>query len=130
MNLNFSQSTGLITKDDGSHVALGWAGNHEGKANPDMQDRPSLGPLPQHVYEIQPWEIRHDHLGPMVAFLKPSDKDPRPMFGRGDFFIHGPSMDQATYGQESKGCVVIPHTGRQLVHDLTPGPGDTLTVTA
>jgi hypothetical protein len=47
-------------------------------------------------------------------------------FGRDGFFIHGASMDTTLYGQESKGCIVIPRAGREKVKDLNPS---TITVT-
>jgi hypothetical protein len=125
MNLNFSQSTGLVTMDDGAHVAMGWSGNGEGKCNPAMQHVRDVGPLPQGVYRIGPWQD-HPHLGRMVA---PLTQIAGETFGRDDFLIHGPSMDPARRGQESKGCCVVPFAGRLQMHNLTPGPDDTLTVT-
>lgn len=123
MQLNFNQTTGVISAEDGTIVTHGWSGNHDGKNNPDKQEIPCLGPLPRGTYAIQPWEAHHDHLGPMVAFLKPDPANE--MFGRGDFFIHGPANDPTKYGQESKGCIVVPREGRQAVKDLDP---DTMVV--
>ena len=117
--LVYSQSSGVISvsiDNEGTEpgvVATGWAGNHAGKNNPDMQDKPCVGPLPQGFYTICEWEENHGHLGPLVAFLKP---DPgNEMFGRGDFFIHGPSGKN--WGQESKGCIVVEHDEREAVKD-------------
>ncbi|MDR3684763.1 MAG: hypothetical protein P4L11_13630 [Geothrix sp.] len=133
MNLNFSQSTGLITKDDGTSVAHGWAGNDSnpenpqrihGKLNPDKQALHKIGPLPQGVYSVGPWEEKHGHLGAMVAPLTQISGE---TFGRDAFYIHGPDRDPATYGQESLGCIVVPHAGRQAIKDLGP---ETVTVTA
>lgn len=75
-----------------------------------------MGPLPQGNYTLQPWEAYHGHLGPLVSFLKPDPANA--MFGRGDFFIHGPAMSPASYGQESKGCIVLAHDVRQKLSDL------------
>lgn len=75
-----------------------------------------MGPLPQGHYTLQPWEAYHGHLGPLVSFLKPDPANE--MFGRGDFFIHGPAMSPASYGQESKGCIVMAHDVRQKLSDL------------
>ncbi len=133
MNLNFSQSTGLITQDDGTSVAVGWAGNDsnpenpariQGKLNPAQQALHKIGPLPQGVYSVGAWEEKHAHLGPMVAHLTQTSGE---TFGRDAFYIHGPDRDPAMYGQESLGCIVVPHTGRQAIKDLAP---DTVTVTA
>jgi len=111
--LTYSQTTGTLLQD-GKYLATGWAGNHAGKNNPAMQDKPCIGPLPQGKYTLQAWELTHDHLGPMVCFLLPDPSNT--MFGRGDFFCHGPSQGD-NYGQESKGCIVIPHQMRQTVKD-------------
>jgi hypothetical protein len=131
LNLNYSQSSGLITQDDGSHVALGWAGNHEGRNNPAMQDSVGLGPLPQGVYKIGPWGDHETvpgypvHLGPMIASLTQIEGE---SFGRDGFFIHGPGGKD--HLQSSRGCVEVPRPARNLVCTLTPGPDDTLTVKA
>ena len=109
--LTYSQTNGTVTNDSGIVIASGWSGNHNGKNNPLMQNVPCIGPLPQGLYTICAWEALHDHLGQMVAFLRP-DKG-NEMFGRGDFFMHGPSSTH--YGQESKGCIVIPHDDRETV---------------
>ena len=114
MKLIYSQTHGTISNESGEVIATGWADNHAGKNNANMQDKPSLGPLPRGLYTICPWEAVHDHLGPMVAFLKPYPTNE--MFGRGDFFMHGPARG-TKYGQESKGCVVVPRVGRQKVKD-------------
>lgn len=117
--LQFSQHLGaldLINGEESVRVGIGWAGNHEGKNNPAMQTVPSVGPLPQGRYTLQPWEAYHGHLGPLVSFLQPDSANT--MFGRGDFFIHGPAMSPASYGQESKGCIVMAHEVRQKLSDL------------
>jgi hypothetical protein len=90
-----------------------------------MQDIHKVGPLPQGVYRIGPWEEHHGHLGPMVASLTQIEGE---TFGRDAFYIHGPANNVMAYGQESLGCTVVPHACRQLIHDLTPGPDDTVTV--
>lgn len=123
MNLNFSQSTGNITTDSGALVAKGWAGNGDGKNNPNMQSVHNVGPLPQGVYRVDPWEENHGGLGPIVAHLEQISGE---TFGRSAFYIHGPSMDKAHYGQESKGCIVIPRDQRLAVRARKP---DTITVT-
>lgn len=122
MNLNYAQSTGKLTQDDGTLVAVGWAGRGEGKNNPSMQDIKSTGPLPQGVYTVGEW---HDHprLGMMVAQLTQISGN---TFGRSEFFIHGASRNLDKFGQESKGCIVLTHNDREEVKDLNP---TTITVT-
>ena len=122
MNLNYAQSTGKLTLDDGTLVAVGWAGRGPGKNNPALQAVKSTGPLPQGVYTVGEW---HDHprLGLMVARLIQTEGE---TFGRDEFFIHGASRNLDKFGQESKGCIVLTHTEREEVKDLNPM---TITVT-
>lgn len=118
MNLNYSQTTGHITSDDGTLITTGWSGHGDCKNDPTKEDVVSTGPLPRGLYWVQPWEDLHPGLGPMVAYLKPDMIND--MHGRGSFYIHGPAMDKAKYGQESKGCIVIPRPGREAVKFLNP----------
>jgi len=106
--LIYSQSSGIMTRD-GLQIAHGWAGQHDGKNNPDMQMVHGVGPLPQGLYTLDPWEEEHGHLGPIVSHLTPDPENV--MFGRDDFYIHGPSTG-ANYGQESMGCIVLLRTDR------------------
>lgn len=115
--LNYSQSTGTWTKDGGAVIAHGWAGNHEGKNNPEMQHVHSVGPLPRGLYKVGPWEEMHPGLGPIVAHLEQVEGE---TFGRSAFYIHGPAQDPAHYGQESKGCTVVPHAERVGIRALNP----------
>ena len=109
--ITYQQSSGLVYQD-ATPIAQGWAGRGEGKNNPDMQSVRQTGPLPQGIYHIDPWETHHAHLGPMVAHLSP---DPgNEMFGRNGFYIHGPSTG-SNYGEESMGCIVVPHEQREMI---------------
>jgi len=126
MHLNYSQTTGQMTTDDGADLAHCWAGHGDSKNNPADQAKKSVGPLPQGLYTVQGW-FAHPRLGPLVAKLTQIEGE---TFGRDAFYIHGPSKDPAEYGQESKGCIVIPRIWRQRVSDLTQGEGHTLSVTA
>ena len=123
MNLNFSQSTGVVSTDSGAIVGKGWAGNGEGKNNPAMQEVHSVGPLPRGVYSVGQWEENHPGLGPIVAHLTQIQGD---AFGRDAFYIHGPAVNPSKYGQESKGCIVLPREYRLAVKARNP---DTITVT-
>lgn len=111
MELVYSQTTGIISRD-GIQLGHGWAGQHDGKNNPAMQNIRGVGPLPQGWYTIDPWEDQHGHLGPMVAHLTPDASNE--MFGRDAFYIHGPSLG-ANYGQESMGCIVLLRADRTTV---------------
>lgn len=115
--LTFSQTSGLVTDEVGNHVALGWSGNHDGKGNPAMQAVHCVGPLPQGLYRVDPWEEQHGHLGPMVAHLEQVEGETH---GRDGFYFHGPAQDPKHYGQESMGCIVVPRSGRLKVREAAP----------
>jgi len=121
MNLNYSQSTGTITDDDGMFIAFGWSGHGAAKNDPASQTIRATGPLPRGVYRVDPWEKSRPALGPMVAHLTMISGE---SFGRDAFYIHGPSSKN--YGQESKGCIVVPRPGREKIKALNP---TTITVT-
>jgi len=132
MNLNFSQHTGWITKDDGSVITkLAFAGNDsrpdtnpnhiQGRNNPAMQDKHSIGPLPQGLYRVGIWG-RYPKVGGDAApltWIGGVDN-----FGRSDFFIHGPGDD---YWNSSEGCIIVPHDDRIKIEALKP---TTITVVA
>lgn len=117
MQLTYSQTTGKMTDAEGVVVAVGWAGHGEGKNNPAWQHVRNVGPLPQGLYRVDPWEDQHPGLGPMVAHLTMVDGE---SYGRDGFYIHGPAQDPAKYGEESHGCIVIPRVHRLVVKGLLP----------
>ena len=131
MNLNYSQSTGQMTKDDGTLVATGFAGNNsrpgvnpkhlQGMNNPDMQSVHCIGPLPQGTYTVGTWGLHHP-VGPNSAPLTQTSGE---TFGRNAFFIHGPGDTDPM--NSSEGCICIHMPDRQKVIDLNP---DQITVTA
>jgi hypothetical protein len=116
MILSFSQSSGEIKNEDGTIVAMGWAGHGQAKLNPFMENERSLGPLPKGLYRVGEWQD-HPRLGPMCAPLEQIEGE---TFGRDDFWIHGPSRNPEKYGQESNGCIVIPRAQREVIHTLHP----------
>ncbi len=132
MNLNYSQSSGLITDDDGTIVAQGFSGNDSrpgvnpehihGYNNPDAQEIHGIGPIPRAVWTVGIW-CTHPVLGDFSASLTPVP-DTGDTFGRTGFFIHGPGTDLLN---SSEGCIVVPHPQRLAVMALQP---DTITVTA
>lgn len=122
MNLNFNHGTGAITDDDGNSITnAAWSGNHEGKLNPAMQNVVKVGPIPCGVFKVlKPWGDNPPH-GPDSVQLEQVSGE---TYGRSGFMVHGPS--QTNYGQESEGCIVIPHDPRIAIMNLDP---DTITVT-
>ena len=121
ININYSIRNGHVTQDDGSLIATGWSGNHDGKDNVYMTSFHDVGPLPIGIYNIGPF-ITHPILGPLSAQLTQISGE---TYGRSGFFIHGPGTTD--YGQESKGCVILTHDDRLKVIALNPAQ---LTVSA
>jgi len=121
MNLNYQITSGIMSQDDSTQVATGWSGNGLGKNQPEMTNVHNVGPLPVGTYSVGEWSD-HPHVGPNSARLTQTSGE---SFGRDGFFIHGPGTTD--YGQESKGCIVIPHNDRLKVIALNP---DQITVTA
>lgn len=117
MQLRYQQSTGSadLVSEDGTeqHLAFGWAGHGEGKNNPAAQTEVGVGPLPRAIYDIgEPFD--HEHCGPFAMRLTPTEGSE--MFGRDGFLIHGASQNPANYGQESNGCIVLPHSIRVAIY--------------
>jgi len=112
----YSQSTGLMTKD-GAEFAHGFAGNDSrpgvnpnhihGYNNPDAQNKPGIGPLPQGLYRIDHWDDEHPGLGPIVAILVQIGGE---SYGRSGFRIHG--MSATDPRNSSEGCICLPHDAR------------------
>ena len=113
--ITFSQTSGNYHFEKGSEVIFlgtGWAGNNEGKNNHSMQNVSCVGPLPCGVYKIvEP--IKHPRLCGFAMQLLPSSENE--MFGRSDFWIHGPSLNAARYGLESMGCSIADRTLREAI---------------
>ena len=128
LTLTYSQADGTLTNDEGNVIANGWAGHGQGKNNPFMENVHNIGPLPRGLYRVGPWgcgdPTKPDYvkgypknLGPLIASLTQIEGE---TYGRSDFFIHGPDRDPAHYGQESRGCTVVPRPQREVVHNLAP----------
>jgi hypothetical protein len=106
MSWTYSQSNGELTDPNGNLVAHGYAGgncgkNPEGKNNPDMQDQPCIGPLPQGDY-IFSEVVDSPKTGHFTIILVPDPSNE--MFGRDDFRVHGDSIIHP--GCASEGCIV------------------------
>jgi hypothetical protein len=113
----YSQSTGHVTSEGGTLLAIGFAGNDSrpgvnpghvhGYNNPAAQAIHCIGPLPQGLYKIVEWQDEHPRLGPIVAILQQVSGE---TFGRDDFRIHGASATDPL--NSSEGCIVLPHADR------------------
>lgn len=115
MPWTWSQSKGLLTGPAGTKIAQGYAGSGAGINNPNMQDIPNVGPIPQGTWQIGPLEASHDTLGTNVMALTPAEGTDA--FGRSAFYCHGDtaSRDESA----SHGCIVLPLWARMQMADST-----------
>ena len=111
----FEVRTGKWYNPNGAIVVKGYAGgncgkNPEGVNNPDLEDQPCIGPLPEGLYtfgtliNIDPDKTKWEkpHLGPHAIPLIPDPSNN--MKGRSGFFIHG---DTTPSGNASEGCIIL-----------------------
>lgn len=109
----YEQKSGKLSHN-AEPVATGYAGGNcglspEGKNNPDMQNVPKVGPLPQGKYKFGT-PVAQSHLGPFAIPLIPDPANE--MFGRSDFFVHG---DTTPGGNASEGCIIVPRYVRNAM---------------
>jgi len=120
----YQQSTGNWSHVDDqtgatTNVGSGYAGAGAGLNNPDMQNIPNVGPLPQGGYTIGPQQNNVTNNGtqlPASMILTPDLGNN--MYGRGGFLFHGdnPAQNQTA----SSGCPV----GSRTLRNQVSGSGD------
>jgi type VI secretion system (T6SS) effector TldE1-like protein len=103
----------------GDFTAAGYSGRSFYLNDPNSQNLPKEGPIPQGLYTIgQP---RTDEIvGPFALPLTPDPSNE--MFGRADFFIHGDEIAHPGQHLASDGCIILDRPTRQTIW----GSGDTL----
>jgi hypothetical protein len=128
INITFQISTGYITDDAGNLLSsVAYAGNDsrtpqnpdhiQGKNNPEMTGIEFIGPLPVGVYNVGPFG-NYPVVGVNAAKLSQMSGE---SYGRGDFYIHGQeNPNSINFGQESEGCLVVPHSDRLIIAALIP----------
>jgi hypothetical protein len=111
----FEIMTGKLFDPHGNCVAQGYSGGNCGKDleavnNAADESLADIGPLPEGLYTFgQP--VLQSKLG---GFAIPLNPDPsNEMFGRGDFYCHGDSIQHP--GDASEGCVIMPLAWRQAM---------------
>jgi Protein of unknown function (DUF2778). len=115
-HLGYKQKTGDLTGLNGAHMGKGYAGQKEGKNNPDAEDVEGVGPIPQGNWRIQK-EVdkatREKNGWPEPAFkLKPdpeTEKRVRAMGRNPDsFYVHAKSAQPERQGNgDSEGCIAL-----------------------
>jgi hypothetical protein len=128
-SITFKISTGTIYNDSDNTVlsTTSYAGNNkrtpinpthiQGKNNPEKISIHFIGPLPPGKYEIG--SFGQNKVGANSAPLTQIEGE---NYGRNNFYIHGQEApDGQNYGEESEGCVVVPHFDRLKIAALKPG---------
>jgi hypothetical protein len=106
----FQQSTGKLSQN-GVEAGRVYSGYHEGKNNPQYQDVPDVGPIPQGLWFIGGPPIDTTEHGPYVLHLTPAWSTKT--FGRSAFLIHGDSVQHP--GEASRGCIIAPRPIRESI---------------
>lgn len=113
----YSQSTGQMTYVDNqtgarTNVGTGYSGHGEGLNNPNMQNVPYVGPIPQGTYDIGQ-AYRHENFGPVTMNLEPRPETNT--FNRGGFLIHGDNAQRNR--SASRGCIILPRNIRIQINN-------------
>lgn len=109
----YEQLTGKLTHND-KFVAKGYSGNGHGLNNPLFQNVKGVGPLPQGSYIIsEPYDSPTRGKFCMRLLPQPGTET----YGRGDFLIHGDSIEFAGLMQASHGCIILDRATRQKIYD-------------
>ncbi len=114
----YSQSSGTLTAPDGSVVGHGYSGRGGGLNNPQAENEPDIGPIPQGQWNIGPFFDDPGGKGPIVAHVTPSPQTEA--FGRSGFMIHGDNSE--ANHTASEGCIILARPLRQAIADS----GDTI----
>lgn len=117
MPWTYKQSSGGLTDPNGVVIGIGYSGHGAGVNNPEMQDQPDVGPIPQGFWSIGP-SFGSPTKGPVVC-----DLTPLPLtntFGRSGFMLHGDSIEFAGQEEASHGCIIM----SRLVRETVAASGD------
>lgn len=107
-----SDGNGHLIDPTNRDVGTGYSGHDKGLNNPDMQDIPDFGPIPEGRWMVGVFG-EHPHLGPVAASLAPTTGTET--FGRSGFFVHGDG--QACNQSSSHGCIVLARNLREMIRD-------------
>jgi hypothetical protein len=115
----YSQSTGQINyidnqTGDRTPFGNGYSGNGPGLNNPDMQDVPFVGPIPQGTWTIGPQQNNTTGTGRNLPdSMRLTPQDGTNTFGRNGFIIHG---DNSRGNQSaSEGCPILDRNIRNQI---------------
>ena len=115
----YSQSTGQLTYINNQTgattiVGTGYSGNGAGLNNPNMQDAPNVGPIPQGDWTIRPQQNNTTNSGhKLPASMRLTPQSGTNTFNRDGFLIHG---DNDSGNQSaSEGCVILNRNIRKRI---------------
>lgn len=109
----YEQKTGVMLNPQGEISARGYSGHGGGLNNPDMEEVPSVGPIPRGDWSIDLTPLGLDHgLGPLALPLLPVNHGAH---GRSAFRIHGDNSSDDR--SASHGCIILPRSVRQAIID-------------
>jgi hypothetical protein len=120
MAWSYSQSTGVLSLN-GNRMGKGYSGNGVGMNNPNAQNIPDHGPIPQGRYTIGTAHT-DPQKGRVVMPLTPNPANE--MFGRDGFLIHGDNHLQNF--SASEGCIIL---DRPIRDEISESSDRTLVVT-
>lgn len=115
MAWRYEQSSGQLFNDAGELVAIGYSGHGEGLNNPEFQNVPDVGPLPQGLWQIGPPYNSEKH----GLYVLPLSAAPETeTFGRDEFKVHGDEVDHPGQFLASLGCLILPRFARVYMWTL------------
>jgi hypothetical protein len=114
--------TGKLYRPDGSVIAVGysggWGGELQYRNNPDAENIPDEGPIPEGMWTIG--ELYHDVVIKCADVMRLTPDLDTDLQGRiaevagvQQFMMHGDSLEHP--GAASKGCIVMPLFARLAV---------------
>lgn len=113
-----SQSTGEVFYVDNATEEVylqgaGYSGHGEGLNNPEMQDVPNVGPIPEGDYTIGPERTNVTGNGTVLRnSMRLTPFPENEMFDRAGFLMHGGNMELMN---SSRGCPVLPLDLRNII---------------
>jgi len=107
----YQQSTGILTAPDGSLAGQGYSGHGGGLNNPQAENEPDIGPIPQGAWDIGTFFDDPGGKGPIVAHVTPGPQTET--YGRSGFMIHGDNSEGNHTASE--GCIILARPLRQAI---------------
>ena len=127
----YEQRTGnlwLINGQFDCPIDQGYAGRGVGINNPEAEDRPGIGPIPQGIYRMRVMASR-SFAAPAI-YLDPEEATAETLreYGRSGFWVHGDNSraDRSA----SRGCIVLDLLTRRSMASLMQIGFDRLKVVA